>query len=129
MAVTIESLKATMESMANQFKGFQEMMVTSLDKLSVLEAWRVTTEESMDMLLQRSTETTAWMDETVARIKSLEFRPPLLPPPPPPVHWQHPHPPPPPHPSMAGIDINVALGASSSATPPRVDSPMGSGMG
>jgi hypothetical protein len=69
------------------------------------------------------------MDETTARIKSLEFRPPPLPPPPPPVQWQPPHLPPPPHPSTAGIDINVAPGASSSATPPRVDSPMGPGIG
>jgi hypothetical protein len=59
-------------------------MATSLDKLSTLEAWRVTAEESMGTLLQRSTEMTTRMDETAARIKSLEFRPP---PPPPPSQW------------------------------------------
>jgi hypothetical protein len=58
MAVSVKSLKTTMESMATQFKGFQEMMATSLNKLSALEAWHITTEESMDTLLQRSTETT-----------------------------------------------------------------------
>ena len=73
MAASVDSLKATMESMAAQFKGFQDMMATSLDKLSALEAWRVTTEESMGTLLQRSTETTTMMDETTACIKSLEF--------------------------------------------------------
>ena len=87
MAATVDSLKATMESMANQFKGFQEMMATSLDKLSVLQAWRVTDHESMGTLLQRSMETTTRMDETAARIKSLEFRPPPPPPPPPPSQW------------------------------------------
>jgi hypothetical protein len=51
MTATFESLKATMESMAVQFKGFQEMMVTSLNKLSALEAWCVTTKESVGTLL------------------------------------------------------------------------------
>jgi len=113
MAASVDSLKATMESMATQFKGFQDMMATSLDKLSALEAWWVIAKESMGTLLQRSTKTTA-------RIKSLEFRPP-----PPPVQWQFPHMPPPPHPPAAGIDLNVAPGASSSMSPTRVDSPMG----
>jgi hypothetical protein len=49
------------------------MMAVSLDKLSALEAWRVTAEESIGTLLQRSTEMTTWIDKTVARIKSLEF--------------------------------------------------------
>jgi DNA repair exonuclease SbcCD ATPase subunit len=85
MAATVESLKATMESMAAQFKGFQEMMATSLDKLSALEAWHTKAEESMGTLLQRTTETTTRMEEMAARVKSLEFRPPPLPLPPPPI--------------------------------------------
>jgi hypothetical protein len=107
LSATVDSLKAAMESMANQFKGFQEMMATSLDKLSVLEAWRVTAEESMGTLFQHSTEMTRRLDETTARIKSLEFPPPPPPPPPPPIQWQLPHPPPLPQPTAEGIDLNV----------------------
>jgi hypothetical protein len=108
LSATVDSLKAAMESMANQFKGFQEMMATSLDKQSALEAWRVTADESMGTLLKRSTETMMQMDETAARIKSLEFRPPPPPlPPPPPIQWQLPHPPPLPQPTAEGIDLNV----------------------
>ena len=51
MATTVESLKESLESMAKQFAGFQDMMVTSLDKLGILEAWHTTAEESMGTLL------------------------------------------------------------------------------
>jgi hypothetical protein len=49
-------------------------------------------------------------------------------PPSPPVQWQLSHPPPPPQPPVAGIDLNITPGASSSTTPPRVDLPMGPGV-
>lgn len=42
--------------MANQFAGFQEMMKTTRDTLSDLEAWCTITETSM---MQQSKETTA----------------------------------------------------------------------
>jgi hypothetical protein len=46
----------SMEAMANQFAGFQEMMKTTRDTLSDLEAWCTITETSM---MQQSKETTA----------------------------------------------------------------------
>jgi hypothetical protein len=54
MATSIDDLKMTMETMAtqlagvqdmvNQFAGFQQMMTTTLDKLNELEAWRTVAE-------------------------------------------------------------------------------------
>ena len=83
----------------------------------------------MDSLLRRSTETSTQMAETVARITTLELRPPPPPPPPPPpLPWGlHPPPPPPPPPRAGGIDLNVAAAASCSATPPLDDMPRGPG--
>lgn len=104
-------------------------MSTSLDKLSSLEAWRTTAEASMDTLVKRAPNTTAQINDMAAQIQWLEFRPPLPPPPPLPVQWQFREPPPSLHPPVAEIDLNIAPGASSSAAPPRVDSPMGHSVG
>jgi hypothetical protein len=102
------------------------MMTTSLDKLKALETWQATTEESLGTLLKSSSATAARV-ETVSRVSRLEFRPPPPPPPPPPPHWnlrdQHQ----PPQPTVAGLDLNRALAASSSVTPPRVELPYGHG--
>jgi len=74
MAASVDDLKTTMQEMAKQFAGFQEMMSTSLDKLSSVEAWRTTAQESMETLLKRTTDSTARIDDTAARIQRLEFR-------------------------------------------------------
>ena len=67
MATSIDDLKTTMETMATQlagvqdvvkqFAGLQQMMTTTLDKLNNLEAWRIVVETSMGSMMQRSTET------------------------------------------------------------------------
>jgi hypothetical protein len=104
MATSIEDLKTTMDAMAQQlagvqdmakqFTGFQQVMTTTLDKLNDLEAWRSIVETSMGSMMQQSKETTT-------RVQQLEARPPP-PPPPPPAPLPHPppsitllHPPPP----------------------------------
>jgi hypothetical protein len=82
----MDELKATMETLATQFVGMkdmskqfdalQTMMVTTLDKLSDLEAWHSITETSMGSMMQLSKETTK-------RVQQLEARPPPPPLPPP----------------------------------------------
>jgi hypothetical protein len=111
----MEDLKATMENMAKQFAGvqemvkqfpaFQQMMTTTIDKLNNLEAWRTIAETSMRTMMQQSKETTT-------RVQQLETRPPPPPPqsplqPPPPMPMMPtqqmvPHQPPP------WFDLNVA---------------------
>ena len=86
MAASVEELKETMKSMAIQFAGFHEMMTTTLDKLSALEAWQTTAEESLGTLLERSSATATRVKETASRVTRLEFRPPPQPPPSPPPH-------------------------------------------
>jgi len=127
MAASVEELKETMQSMVGQFAGFQEMMTTTLDKLSALEAWQTTAEESLGTLLQRSSATATRVEETASRVTRLEFRPPPPPPPPPPPHWNLRDPPTLPQTSPPSLDLNFAPAASTSTTPPRVDLPMGPG--
>lgn len=59
MAASVEQLKETLQSMATEFAGFQDMMTTSLDKLKALDTWQVTTEESLGTLLKSSSVTAA----------------------------------------------------------------------
>jgi hypothetical protein len=68
MTTSMDDLKATMENMATQFAGlqemakqflvFQQMMTTTLNKLNNLEAWRTIAETSMETMMQQSKETT-----------------------------------------------------------------------
>ena len=124
MAASVDELKTTMQAMAKQFAGFQDMMSTALDKLGALETWKETADGSLGTLLQKTAATATRVEETASRVSRLEFRPP---PPPPPPHWSAQHHPPPvaewstqhhPPPAAAGLDLNTAPGASSSATPP-----------
>jgi hypothetical protein len=86
MATSIEDLQKTMNTMANQlagvqdmakqFAGFQDAMATALDKLNDLQSWRTIAETSLGSMMQQSKETTN-------RVLQLEARPPPPPPPPP----------------------------------------------
>ncbi|CAD6241764.1 unnamed protein product [Miscanthus lutarioriparius] len=134
MAAFVDELKTTMQAMAKQFDRFQDMMSTALDKLGALETWKETADGSLGTLLQKTTATATRVEETASRVSRLEFRPPPPPPPLPPPHWSVQHHPPPvanwsvqhhPPPAAAGLDLNTAPGASSSATPPRPNSRMG----
>jgi hypothetical protein len=61
MTTSIDDLKTTMEAMAKQlagvqdmatqFTGFQKMMTTTLDKLNNLESWRMIVETSMGSMI------------------------------------------------------------------------------
>jgi hypothetical protein len=76
MSGSIKDLKTTMDSMAQQlvgvqdmekqFDGFQKMMTTTLDKLNDLEAWRSITETSMGSMMQQSKETTTRVQQLEA---------------------------------------------------------------
>ena len=55
--------------MAKQFAGFQQVMVTMLDKLNDLEAWRTIAETNMGSMIQQS-------KDTSTRVQQLEARPP-----------------------------------------------------
>ena len=115
MAASVDELKTTMQAMAMQFAGFQDMMSTALDKLGALETWKETADGSLGSLLQKTTATATQVKETVSRVSRLEFHPPPPPLPPPPPHWSAQHHLPP---AAAGLDLNTAPGASSSVTPP-----------
>ena len=121
MAASVDELKTTMQAMAMQFAGFQDMMSTALDKLGALETWKETADGSLGTLLQKTTATATQVKETVSRVSRLEFHPPPPPPPPSPPHWSAQHHPPP---AAVGLDLNTAPEASSSATPPRPNSSM-----
>ena len=96
MPTSMDDLKVSMEAMAaqftgvsnmaKQFTGFQQMMMTTLDKLNDLEAWRTIAETSMGSMMQQS-------KDTANCVLQLEARPP--PPPPPPPQTFPPLPPPP----------------------------------
>jgi len=65
MATSIDDLKTTMDMMAQQLAGvqdlakqFEKMMTMTLDKLNDLEAWRSIAETSMGSIMQQSKETT-----------------------------------------------------------------------
>jgi hypothetical protein len=63
----MDELKASVDAMAKQFVGLQDMVkqfadfqgviITMLDKLSDLEAWRSIVETSMGSMMQQSKET------------------------------------------------------------------------
>ncbi|CAD6242088.1 unnamed protein product [Miscanthus lutarioriparius] len=76
MAASVDELKTTMQAMAKQFAGFQDMMSTALDKLGVLETWKETADGSLGTLLQKSTVMATRVVETTSRVSRLEFRPP-----------------------------------------------------
>ena len=76
MTSLIDDLKTTMDSMAQQltgvqdmvkqFAGFQKMMTTTLDKLNDLEAWRTIAETSMGSMIQQSKDTTTRVQQLEA---------------------------------------------------------------
>jgi hypothetical protein len=133
MATSIEDLQKTMNTMANQlagvqdmakqFAGFQDALATVLDKLNDLQSWRTITETSLGSMMQQSKETTN-------RVLQLEARPP--PPPPPQTFLPPPHQGAPPPQQMipqgapprfqapsSGIDLNIAPALASSSQSPH----------
>lgn len=93
------------------------MLPTTLDKISTLETWQTSADASLGTLLQQSSAAVTRIEEMASRVTQLELQPP-----PPPSHWSMLQPAPA---AAAGLDLNAAPGASSSATPPRANSPMG----
>ena len=98
MAQSLEELTTKFHKLSTRFEGFQEMMQESLDMWSGMEAWRLTADESFEVLLKKTTSVTERIDSATTRITRLEqhLSPPLLPLP-------HPHAP---HPT--GFDLNSA---------------------
>lgn len=111
MADSVQDLSAKFDKLSTRFDSFQEMMKESLDKWSGLEAWRMTADEALGELLQKTTTVAEQVDSAAARITTLEFRPPPQPEAPPRPHLgAHPspglHPRPPA--GAAGIELNMA---------------------
>jgi hypothetical protein len=54
MSKSIEDLSTQFELMTRQFTEFQTMMREALDKITGLEEWRSSADESLDNLLQKA---------------------------------------------------------------------------
>jgi hypothetical protein len=98
MSKSVEDLSTQFELMTRQFTELQTMMREALDKITRLEEWRSSADESLNNLLQKADSVVTWVDQ-------LEVPPPVPLQPQTPVMLQQPL-------SQAvwgGLDLNTAL--------------------
>ena len=100
-------MTTTMDDLAKKFEGLELMMQQTLDKVSGIDAWLSSAEESLGTLLAKSQETASWLHH----LETAPPQPPVRPPPPPlpPSSWVdpfdlNPAPPQPSRPYAAGSE-------------------------
>ncbi|PUZ44467.1 hypothetical protein GQ55_8G101800 [Panicum hallii var. hallii] len=96
-------MASLLEDLATKFESFDLMMKKVLDKVTGLEAWKSSTDASMDSLLSKANNTAA------AAAGPLPHQP-SLPPPPPPA-WTDP------------FDLNLAPGQAARSSTPTLERP------
>ena len=122
MAKSLEELPTQFEVMMKQFAGFQNMMQNSLDSLNAMGAWQVSADKAFADLRERADGATTSLvdvskrvDLAASRMDSLETRLTMALAA---ASIQH---------GTRVVDLNLALGSSSSSLAKDGEQPMGPG--